>query len=67
MSCSFGYYPFVGGPMEGRILQVSGGSSVVFPIRGKSGIRRAVYVYKNGSCGDETWTFLKFNGWEKSK
>ncbi len=53
--------------MEGRIIQVSGGLSVVFPVRGKRGFRRAVYVYKNGSCGDETWTFLKFAGWEKSK
>ena len=53
--------------MEGRIIQVAGGSSVIFPVCGKRGIRRAVYVYKNGSCGDETWTYLKFAGWDKIK
>lgn len=67
-----GHYPCVGGPMSGRLIVPGFGDSVVFPIAMPSKrfpcgkIRRARYVFANGKCGGDEWTYLKFAGWEKT-
>ncbi len=62
---SMGYFPCVGGPMSGHMTQPGLGSSVIFIIRGARSFRKARYLYAIGRMGEETWTYLKFAGWEK--
>ena len=68
---SMGHFPCVGGPMSGRLCQAGLGSHVSFPIYSPSKryscgkLRRARYDYATGECGTETWTYLKFVGYEK--
>ncbi len=55
-----GHFPCVGGPMSGRLIAPGPGRNVEFAIRTRAGIRRVLYRYATGACGEESWTYLKY-------
>jgi hypothetical protein len=60
-------YACVGGPLNGRVVDFSGGKFLIAAIvdrnrKGKIRRRKVTYAFAAGAVGDLSWRYLKYSG-----